>query len=809
MTVAPPPGPGDPPPGPGGGEPGSDYETVPLIANGGFEDLGEPTGCFEPFSQSDGAVANTATAPLDGEYSLHATVSPFGRVSCAHEYGEGQGPLARRVTVTGTVRIDSPAAGGEPLLVCVVLYYSGSQQDHKSCQPVSAGRGPTTARVEIDPGSERLRLAIFQLEAGGTPIEATLDDAQLTVERLRGSEGTHGGGGGGGGGGGASRACEEAIANGQEPAPSGPPDPASPCDLNLTPAATPAYTPAPLTLPAARPFISLSGYLQAPTSSPIFEAFKTWVNRNVFEGFDGYLYSSSDAVIMYARTGNTAYIDDAIARLDAEVSAAEAKIAAGEPPAVADDRYLDAGSLVEELALTYDYGLSSGRLSAARQQRWKAYGDQVVANIWNPATATWGTRPAGTFAWSGWAINDPGDNYHFSFLKATELWALATQNHAWFDFLQTYKFPALAAYYAQLPGGGSREGTGYGAAQRDLWEDARIWRESTGEDLAAVRSQARESIDYWIHATVPTLDFYAPIGDLSRQSLPELFDYHENLVREAVMAAPGTAAARRGVWWLAHNSVPETLTQGFTLRGALLFPAEGAEAPTALTYRAPGVGQLFSRGSWSRDATWLQFTAGPYDQSHAHQDQGNFTLYRNTWQAVTSNIWSNSGLQGNGNNGDLGTGASNVLLFTRPGAAGDPPQTIPQGLFTSSTMDTETLPGEVLKVRADLSDAYSGSSGEVRQWTRELEFHGNQLHVHDVCSVAADVTAAFQLHVPVEPVDHGNGKITAGALEVSTSPATGVHFTQMHSLDPDFGSGWRIELTNPGGCEFNVGLTAG
>ncbi len=57
---------------------------------------------------------------------------------------------------------------------------------------------------------------------------------------------------------------------------------------------------------------------------------------------------------------------------------------------------------------------------------------------------------------------------------------------------------------ASLPGGGSLEGTGYGVAHMRLFTLYRLWRDATGEDLAAANPHLSESIDYWIHATVPT-----------------------------------------------------------------------------------------------------------------------------------------------------------------------------------------------------------------------------------------------------------------------------------------------------------------
>ena len=86
-----------------------------------------------------------------------------------------------------------------------------------------------------------------------------------------------------------------------------------------------------------------------------------------------------------------------------------------------------------------------------------------------------GRRHLGRHAhpWSGWSICDPGNNYHFSFLRATMLWAWRASQSlpAGSSFLQTQKFGPLVDYYAQLPGGGSREGTGYGTAQKNLFEN--------------------------------------------------------------------------------------------------------------------------------------------------------------------------------------------------------------------------------------------------------------------------------------------------------------------------------------------------
>lgn len=535
-------------------------------------------------------------------------------------------------------------------------------------------------------------------------------------------------------------------------------------------------------LPANRPYISLQDY---STSASGYASFRSWVDAAV-AGSPGYAYAPSDAVVMYALTNQASYIDHAIARVEAIVAEAEADIAAGRNPDVAGDSYLEVGWFMEQIALTYDRGYD--RLTPSQRTRWSAFAERTLSNVWNPSQAQWGTRSA---PWSGWSIDNPGNNYHFSFLRATQLWALASKNMTWFNFLQRQKFPPLADYYARLPGGGSREGTGYGTAQKNLFENHRMWKASTGEDLSKLSTHARDTIDYWIHATTPMRDRFAPIGDQSRVSQPEIYDYHENLVREAVVLNAGTDAARRGVWWLNNNS--DTSLDGFNRRGGVLTTSDTATQPTALEYHATGVGHFFARSSWNTDATWLAFVAGPYDESHAHHDQGGFTFYRNGWLSTTSNIWSHSGIQ-------QGVGAHNVVRFSRNGS------TIEQNESVSSM--TYSKSGDVVTVQANLTPAYSRNSSYVQSWTRELRYQGNSLRVTDACSVASGVSAVFQVHVPTQPAIQADGSIRAGNLSIRGGAGYTVNLVDMRNVDTDFNGGWRVELSNPAGCAFTVDLTA-
>ena len=461
-------------------------------------------------------------------------------------------------------------------------------------------------------------------------------------------------------------------------------------------------------------------------------------------------------ILAYRLTGQLRYLTNAIAQVDQFVADGEAAIAAGGTPPIAGDSYLDVGNFLEDLALTYDHGFD--QLTPAQRQRWSAYAEQSVFNVWHPDEASWGGV---SHPWTGWAICDPGNNYHFSFLRATMLWALATQNPTWFGFLQTQKFGPLMDYYAALPGGGTREGTGYGTALNNLFGNYIYWKASTGEDLAGLTPHTRETIDYWVHATVPTLDRFAPIADLSRESIPNLYDYQENLVHEAVLLSAGTAQARRGTWWLQHNSV-NGVASVFNIAGDLLAYPDTPLAPTDLMYHATGAGALFARTSWDSSAAWMAIVGGKYDQSHAHQEQGSFTFFKNDWLSVTSNIWSHSGIHQE-------VDVNNVIRFERSNGASIPQN---QSDTLASTMTAATA-GGATTVSADLTNAYSANRDAIFSWTRTFQLSGDVLRVTDACSVASGVRPIFQLQVPATPVLQADGSIQAGALRiVLLQPAT-------------------------------------
>lgn len=525
------------------------------------------------------------------------------------------------------------------------------------------------------------------------------------------------------------------------------------------------------------------------TGSTRFTRFKGFVDQ-ALNGSPGYDFKAIDAVYAWRLTNNTAYCNLAVSKVEAQVAAAEAEIAAGRRAPVAADSYLEVGPMIRDVAITYDW--CAAFTTAAQRTRWAAYAEQAVWNVWNWQQARWGNV---SFPWSGWSVNDPGNNYHFSFLEATLYWALASNSASWRNFLETQKFPALQQYYANLPGGGSGEGTGYGLAQGRLFEIYRVWRDSTGTDLSSPNAHLDDTIDYWIHATVPTLDRVAPIGDQSRVSYPEIWDYHRNVQLQARSMGHDAARRARAQWWLASISIPQ-MTSGFNFRNDLLSPGSGGAQPTALVHHATGPGHLFARSDWTPGAMWLSFVAGRYNQSHAHKDQGAFTLFQGDFLAVTENVFSRSGIQ-------QGSDVHNVVRFVSNG------QTVLQREGTTSTMTVTPNANGSLYVDANLTPSFAGNAA-VTQWRRELTFGNRQLRVRDTFTKGAGVEAIFQLNTPVQPVINGR-TARAGNLSITVvSPADAtLSALDWRTVDSnEFTRGWRLDVRGSGN-EFVVDLGTG
>ncbi len=389
-------------------------------------------------------------------------------------------------------------------------------------------------------------------------------------------------------------------------------------------------------------------------------------------GGDNYGFEPWYAALMFRLTGEPLYAAYAVQQTDAVVAAEEMLIAQDMRAVVAGDSYLEVGGVVGNVALVYDW--SYDRLTPAQRSRWLTYSNQSVKNIWNHRSARWGNK---TYPWTGWSVDNPSNNYYYSFLRATMLLGLAShgenaQSQTWLDTFRIAKLEKqlFPTFKRDLEGGGSREGTGYGTAMRGLFQMLDWWERSTGERLAERAPHTLASMAHMMHSTVPTLDRLAPTGDHARDSSAALYDYHRDYLLALMALFPKERLSGMAKTFLAGSSVP-VMKQGFNayidfLYGDSHVPAQPL-ADLSTTYWGAGTGQLMMRSAWkpaaaSASTTFVNFICGPYTESHAHRDQGSFVLYRGGWLLNDANMQSSSGIE-------QGEDMHNQLRFEMAGAA--------------------------------------------------------------------------------------------------------------------------------------------
>lgn len=451
------------------------------------------------------------------------------------------------------------------------------------------------------------------------------------------------------------------------PAPTPPPGPVPPPPQPLPP-------PANLNLPALgtpRTIVSQAATINRLrdlmlNNRPVARAFKEVVDSKV-SGTNVYGMEPWHAALMGQVTNQTSYCTWAVAQTDAFVTAEEQKIAAiaASPtaprltnsgwvpplPVVSGDSYLEVGPYIGGMAMVYDW--CRPQTTQAQRTRWMNYGNDTLTNLWRGnGTQTWGGK---TVTKSDWSINNPVNNYYYSFLEATMLLGLATEGENplagnWLTMFRTTKVEnqLLPLFAQQLKGGGSREGTGYGTAMKNLWQIYDWWERSTGESLANRTPHTLESMAWLMHNIVPTRDRLAPTGDHARDQTAMLFDYHRDYLQKLISLYPNERISGSAKTMLAGSSVP-AMTQHFMKYSDFLYedPTIAARPLDELStaYWGSGTGVFAMRNDWSTSSAYANFLCGARTESHAHRDNGSFVLFKGSWMAIDANIEGRSGLK--------------------------------------------------------------------------------------------------------------------------------------------------------------------
>lgn len=525
---------------------------------------------------------------------------------------------------------------------------------------------------------------------------------------------------------------------------------------------------------------------QTPAAVRFKDLVDRWTNGSNIYGFSPWY-----AALMGQLTGEEKYCKKAVSAVDKHVSSEEALIIKGDPPAVAHDSYLEIGDMVGDAMLVYDwcYQFTSG----SQRRRWLNYASQAVWNVWHPDDAAWDGKKR---AWSGWSIENPSNNYYYSFLRATMLLGLGAHGETgraadWLTFFREGKIlgELVPTFERDLQGGGSREGTGYGVSMHRLWELYDFWMGSTGEDLFTRSSHAKSSMLTFMHQVVPTLDRVAPTGDHARDSTAALFDYHRNYLLELAHLFPDDPVSKHALYLANNSSVPKMESQ-FMIPYDFLYEGSVAAAPLdalSTVHYAPGIGSLYARSGWGKTATWINLLGGPFTESHAHQDQGSLLFFKEEWLAYDPNIDSDSGLEQEAD-------VHNLVRFLKDG------ETVEQRNGTSKMQALHRGAGW-LHASVDTKPVYADNT--IQKVEREILYiEPDVVFVFDRFATTSGTTPSWQLSAPVQPTISGARATIRGAkhaLQVDrVSPANSA-FSASAWPSSRFNAGFRLLASNTAG----------
>ncbi|HTL38595.1 MAG TPA: hypothetical protein VL326_35940 [Kofleriaceae bacterium] len=556
------------------------------------------------------------------------------------------------------------------------------------------------------------------------------------------------------------------------------------------------------TYPTAHPRIYLTpnkARLQAALAANTTAAsrFRTTVDNQI-NGANYWEFRAWNIALMGQLTGDPKYCTKAIQQVDSFVASEEPKIAAGTQPVVAGNSYLYVGDYLGDLALTYDWCFDA--LTASQKTRWTTYANTTLWNLWHPTEAKWGGK---TIAWTGWSTNNPGDNYYYSFMRATMLVGLAMKGESpdadtWIKTFREDKIlgQLVPMFDQDLLGGGSREGTAYGVSMRGLFHLYDMWHDTTGESLKSKTTHARKSMRLFVHQTMPTLDRFVDSGDQPRDATAAFFDYQRNYLQELVQMYPNDPVAPKAKTLLANSTVPQLARPETLVFDFLYDMSDVTAAPLdgmGTSLYAPGIGQVYSRSGWDRAATWLNFTAGAYSESHQHQDQGQLLIYKEGWMMADAGLGSRNGIIQD-------TPAHSIVRID----SGSTP--VIQKVGTTSKLEALHGGDTWLYAAADLTPAYGGNSA-VQKVQREVVYlKPNVIVVYDRVATASGTSQTWQLAAPGAPSISGSTTTVPGThpmtvrrLVPASATAAVTNMTSVTSSAGSYLSGYRLDEKVAGG----------
>lgn len=532
------------------------------------------------------------------------------------------------------------------------------------------------------------------------------------------------------------------------------------------------------------------------SGAPAAARFKNYVDAQM-NGADYYEFAAWHAALMYQVSGKASYCQYAVDMTDDFVKSEEALINANQRATVAGDSYLYVGPTIGNVSMVYDW--CRAQTTASQRSRWVTYSNQAVWNVWHPEQAQWGNTK---YPWSGWSIDNPSNNYYYSFLRATMLLGLASHGEndmapQWIDKFRYEKIQdqLVPTFNRDLTGGGSREGTGYGTAMRELFDLYYLWEKSTTDRIADLTPHTLASFDKFMHDIVPTLNRLAPTGDHARDSTAAFFDYHRQYLETLSHLYPGDPMAGLSKTLLAQSSVPK-MENGFQFWADYVYDQSGfGGRPLDQIYPAhwgSGTGQFSMRSAWSKTGTYANLICGPYTESHAHQDQGSFVMYKGNWLAFDENINSHSGLA-------QYEAPHNLVRIEKDG------KEVAQNYDASCKMLALADKPLYAYGLARVTPMYAGKASVVKVEREFLFLKPSTLVVFDrVKTSGTGVRRVWTLNLPQNPTVNGDKLTMTNAghqLDVVRLAPAGLTSKVLYwpNVDDDMNAGRRVDVIDSGG----------
>ena len=340
--------------------------------------------------------------------------------------------------------------------------------------------------------------------------------------------------------------------------------------------------------------------------------------------------------------------------IDAQVKAAEAAIASGDAPDVADDSYLRVGDAIGDLALVYDWCLT--QIAADRRRAWLAYAYQAVWNVWHSARREVGRQVD--------AVERLG---HRRSVEQLSLLVPARDDAArprrarrdpdgrptGSTAVPRHQASSRACPDVRRRPRRRRLARGHRLRRRRCAGPVRALRPVAGVDRRADRREDRRTRARRCSRSCTRScrrSTASPRPAITRATRPPRSSTTTaTTCRSSSRSIPDDPVAPRAQALLAQSSVPE-MENRFMFVYDFLYDEPRPSPPTHARRRsAPRTTRRASASSTraragTKDATWINLIAGPYTQSHAHQDQGSLMIYKDGWLAYDANVDSHSGL---------------------------------------------------------------------------------------------------------------------------------------------------------------------